>query len=264
MAGLVLAAGAGTRLAPLTRLRPKALCPVGNVALLDHALDAIRPHVDSVAVNVHHGAERITAHLRRRDRRRSGTGSVHVAVEHEEALGTAGAVAGVAGWLSGRAVLLANADAWHRADLSVLLEGWSGDSVRVLSATPGPFGPQSTVVASLLPASRVTALAELLTEGTRIRPAGLWEACWAHEVAAGRLETVHTDAPFVDCGTPADYLAANLWWARLEGRGDSVVAPTAVVEGTVTESVVWDGARVAPEEHLRRAIRADGLTVLVR
>src|SRR5437660_59073 len=37
LAGIVLAAGAGTRLAPLTRLRPKALCPVGNVPLVDLA-----------------------------------------------------------------------------------------------------------------------------------------------------------------------------------------------------------------------------------
>ena len=40
--GVVLAAGRGTRLRPLTRLRPKALCPVGNVPLVDLALDRVR------------------------------------------------------------------------------------------------------------------------------------------------------------------------------------------------------------------------------
>ena len=38
LCAVVLAAGEGRRLRPLTELLPKALCPVGNVALLDHAL----------------------------------------------------------------------------------------------------------------------------------------------------------------------------------------------------------------------------------
>ena len=41
LAAVVLAAGAGTRLRPLTRLRPKALCPVGDRPLVDHALDRV-------------------------------------------------------------------------------------------------------------------------------------------------------------------------------------------------------------------------------
>ncbi len=43
LAGVVLAAGAGTRLRPLTALRPKALCPVGTVPLLDLALARLAP-----------------------------------------------------------------------------------------------------------------------------------------------------------------------------------------------------------------------------
>ena len=38
---VVLAAGEGRRLRPLTESRPKALCPVGNVPLLDRALAAV-------------------------------------------------------------------------------------------------------------------------------------------------------------------------------------------------------------------------------
>ncbi|MDP9006189.1 MAG: sugar phosphate nucleotidyltransferase, partial [Actinomycetota bacterium] len=39
LAALVLAAGKGERLRPLTLIRPKALCPVANVALVDLAID---------------------------------------------------------------------------------------------------------------------------------------------------------------------------------------------------------------------------------
>ena len=67
VAALVLAAGAGTRLAPLTRLRPKPLCPVGGVALVDHALARAAALVgddpSGLAVNAHAHAEQIVEHV---------------------------------------------------------------------------------------------------------------------------------------------------------------------------------------------------------
>ena len=66
LAALVLAAGAGTRLRPLTLLRPKPLCPVVDTTLLDLALDRVAPHVPpgAVAVNAHHLADQIVASRR--------------------------------------------------------------------------------------------------------------------------------------------------------------------------------------------------------
>src|SRR3546814_7155381 len=81
LAGVVLAAGAGTRLRPLTLLRPKVLCPVGNVPLIDLALARLGS-VGSVAVNVHHGRAMLDAHL---------DPGVHRSYE-ESLLGTAGAL----------------------------------------------------------------------------------------------------------------------------------------------------------------------------
>jgi NDP-sugar pyrophosphorylase family protein len=68
--------------------------------------------------------------------------------------------------------------------------------------------------------------------------------------------------PFVDCGTPADYLRANL----LASGGRSVIDERAEVGtgATVVRSVVWDRSSVAPGERLVDAVRAEDVTVLVR
>ena len=134
-AAVVLAAGAGTRLRPLTDILPKALCPVGNVALVDLAIDRVRPLTGRIAVNVHHKRALLEAHL---------DGRVHVSVEEPEALGTAGAVGKLRDWIDGRPAVVVNADAWHRFDLTSLVEGWDGERVRLLVVEDrdrGDFGP---------------------------------------------------------------------------------------------------------------------------
>jgi len=259
----VLAAGAGRRLAPLSRLRPKALCPVGSVALVDHALARLASVTPTLSVNVHHGRASVEAHF-------AGAPGIHLSVEEPEALGTAGALGALRPWIDGRAVLVTNADAWLAAagregddgqtepvDLRPLLDGWDGERMRLLTvADPrrGDFGPARYCGAALLPWAEVRDLAAT--------PAGLYEARWGRAWAEGRLELIDHDGAFVDCGTPADYLAANL---QASG-GSSVVGPGAVVGAgaTVERSVVWPGAVVWPGERLVDAIRAEDLTVLVR
>jgi mannose-1-phosphate guanylyltransferase/MurNAc alpha-1-phosphate uridylyltransferase len=262
LAAVVLAAGAGERLRPLTHLRPKPLCPVANTALLDGALARVGAVVPagSVAVNAHHHADQLRAHLADRP-------DVHLSVEPDRARGTAGALGLLRDWLDGRAVVVVNGDSWSGGSLAGLVADWDGERVRVLVHGDEPFGPRSPVVASLLPWSAVAPLGA--------EPSGLYEVCWRPAQVAGRLESVGDPAPFVDCGTPASYLLAN----RLAGpvtapdavvaAGATVVESTigsgAVVEGDVRSSVVWPGAHVRPGERLDRAVRtAEGVTVLVR
>jgi hypothetical protein len=245
LAGVVLAAGAGVRLRPLSRLRPKALCPVGNVALLDLALARVDPAVGEVAVNVHHGRAAMEAHLAER--------SVHRSIEEQRALGTAGALGQLRTWLDGRAALVVNADAWCPGSLVPFAAGWDGERVRLLIVGASSLTPTSRVAAVLMPWSEV---AGLLPE-----PTGLYERSWARAQAEGRLDVVRSDAPFVDCGTPAQYLAANLAAAD----GASVVGDGAVVAGEIDRCVLWPGTVVEPSESLSRAIRASAdTTVLVR
>ena len=76
---LVLAAGLGTRMRPLTNDRPKALVEVGGRALIDHVLDRLADAgVETAVVNVHAFADRLEGHLA--DRR-----TPHVVISDERA-----------------------------------------------------------------------------------------------------------------------------------------------------------------------------------
>jgi NDP-sugar pyrophosphorylase family protein len=259
VAGVVLAAGAGSRLAPLSGLLPKPLCPVANRALLDLAVERVRSVTGEVAVNVHHAAEAILAHL---DGTAGPTAEVHLSHEREEALGTAGALAALRDWLDGRSVVVVNADTWAPGSLGDALETWDGQRPRVLVHGSDRFGPRSAIAGCLLPWSVVEAL---LPE-----PSGLYEVVWRRAAAEGRLDVVRHDGPFVDCGTPADYLRANLEAA--EAAGGSVIDPSAELDGPVAgrcvvgagarvagpieDSVVWPGVRLPADRTLRRSVAA--------
>jgi len=64
---MVLAAGLGTRMRPLTDSLPKALVPVAGRPLLDRVLDKLaEAGVERAVVNVHHFADQVEAHLKDR------------------------------------------------------------------------------------------------------------------------------------------------------------------------------------------------------
>jgi N-acetyl-alpha-D-muramate 1-phosphate uridylyltransferase len=264
---VVLAAGLGTRLVPLTTICPKALVPVGNVPLLDLGLERLAAAGFSgkakVAVNAHHHAGMIVEHVGER---------AHLSIEEGEPLGSAGALGRLRGWIDGRAVLVLNADAYvsaPRGDLLRLLAGWHGERVRMLGRRQDdgypPFGGLSFAGASLIPAADAALLKDEYSHLVR--------TTWRPAQRAGRLDALELDGTYIDCGTPADYLAANLFAAC----GSNLIDPSAVVQGQVDEcvvgaralvcgqvsrSVLWAEAEVGKEETLSGVIRtASGLTM---
>jgi NDP-sugar pyrophosphorylase family protein len=265
IAAVVLAAGEGTRLRPLTAIRPKALCPVGNVPMLDRALDLLAEvgisGPDQVAVNAHWLADQIVEHV---------AGRAHLSVERE-LLGSAGSIGRLRDWIGERPVLVLNADAYFSGDVQLkeLIDGWSGDRLRMLGqhhvGGPGEFGAFDFAGMSLLPAKTAAALPP--------ERGDLVAAAWRPAEAAGRLDVISLHGLYLDCGTPTSYLHANL----LEVE-DTLIAPDAVVtgdvrrsvigmgariHGDVRDSVIWPGSVVAAGEKLNRCIRAGDLTVPV-
>jgi N-acetyl-alpha-D-muramate 1-phosphate uridylyltransferase len=190
LAGVVLAAGRGERLRPLTDATPKPLLLVGGKPLLDFALDRIAQVLpitpEMVAVNAHWLADQVADHVADR---------VHVSLEERDALGTAGAIGALKLWLADRDVLITNGDIWFDADIDVkgFVRDWDGTRPRLLVVDdrdrPDFDGRWRFAGLSLLPGVTAARLAAM--------PSGLYEVIWNEQP----VELVPTSAGYIDCGT---------------------------------------------------------------
>ncbi len=103
---MILAAGYGTRLRPLSDVRPKPLCPVWGEPLLDRWIrQAVREGFRGVVINAHHMHRKLVEHIRGR----KWTIPVHVIVE-KEILGTGGGVRNALEFLGDEPFVVVNAD----------------------------------------------------------------------------------------------------------------------------------------------------------
>src|SRR3954471_24905266 len=105
-AAMVLAAGLGERMRPLTNQMPKPLVPVAGKPLLDHVLDRLAAAgVERAVVNVHYLADMIEAHLRRRTRP-----AITISDERDVLLDTGGGVVKALGALGPEPFFHLNSD----------------------------------------------------------------------------------------------------------------------------------------------------------
>src|SRR6516162_2341986 len=103
---MVLAAGLGQRMRPLTDRVPKPLINVRGRPLIDHVLDRLAAvGVEAAVVNVHHFADQIEQHLKPRR-----APKIVISDERESALGTGGGVVKALPLLGGAPFFLVNSD----------------------------------------------------------------------------------------------------------------------------------------------------------
>ena len=119
---MVLAAGLGTRLRPLTNSRPKALVEVGGRTLLEITLSRLKSFgVRDVIVNVHHFPDMIVEYLKAKE-----NFGVHIEISREEVLLDTGGGLKKAGWFfqnnSAEPFILHNVDVITDIDLHRMLE----------------------------------------------------------------------------------------------------------------------------------------------
>jgi NDP-sugar pyrophosphorylase family protein len=292
MKAVLLAAGLGTRLRPLTNALPKPMLPVLNRPLIGWIVeDAIAAGVREFIVNLHYLPEAIERYL-------PGTfpNATFTFSYEPEILGTGGAIRKVRALLEDEDdFFLANGDTIQHPPFAELRAARSTtDALAALTLRHPPEGDKYTAVywkaavegEGKSQSGAITGFGSgtgeaLMFSGSHCisrraldllpdRPfSGIVEDVYrrTREPLAG----VVTDDPFwFDIGTPQRYLGATQ--AMLEGRSE--VAPTSRVRGNVTQSVigarsavdgtlngtiVWDDCRIAGGVRLDRCIVAHGV-----
>ncbi|MGE4650406.1 MAG: NDP-sugar synthase [Myxococcota bacterium] len=280
MRAMIVGAGLGTRLQPLTALRPKPALPVGGVPLVAYTLAWLHAHgVREVVINVHHLPEILEATARRH----CPPGMELRFSREQTLLGTGGGIARVADFLrESDPCLVIGGDMLMDADLSALvaLHRERGDALTMLLREEPRMRDFGSIGVDA--AGRIRRIATRLDLGEETR-AGLYT--WVNVVSSrafdsmpGRDRFNHLDdwiAPLLvagardirgeldlpcrwePVGTLPEYLQANLAPPELSylAHLHPADAPRAAREGGV---VLGAGAHLAPEANLERAVVWDG------
>jgi NDP-sugar pyrophosphorylase family protein len=291
---MVLAAGLGTRLRPLTNHRPKPLVPIANEALIEHHLRQLKQlGVQEVMINVHHLPD-VMQHILG-DGERLGL-KLHYSLELPEILGTGGGLAKVCDFFKDEdAFLFINGDILHDISLENAIKAHKASgAVATLLTRPHPndgktgyIGVRDNDVRRVPDMPDDESLEKMMFTGLHVLSPTIFEyleqgtfGCVLRTGYRAMIEQglpVHShfvsDAFWCDIGTPASYLEAN--WALLRQRGlhqlieksavwgeESKAGEKVIVGASATigagselfETVVWPNSTVPPHTRLERAI----------
>lgn len=132
---IVLAAGLGTRMRPLTLTTPKPLVEIAGRCLLDRTLDALQESgVEHVVVNVHHLADKIENHLKSRK-----NPQITISDERSKLLDSAGGVVKALPYLGPKPFYILNADTFWidhgRPNLKLMAAAFDPEKMDMLLLT---------------------------------------------------------------------------------------------------------------------------------
>jgi mannose-1-phosphate guanylyltransferase len=258
---MILAAGVGSRLAPLTDWRPKALVPVGDRPMLAHlALQLRAARVDRIVVNAHHHASELLTFVRNMQ---TELGEIGVS-EERDLLGTAGGVNHARVLLGAGATLIWNGDIVADLDIAALAHSHDVQhaeatlAVTIAEKNAGNVGTDANGNIVRL-RKETTAAGEIhggFFLGVHVIGEALREACPAVGCLiadvylpalrrGARLRTFAFGGEFSDIGSPATYLEANLAWLASK-KLDSWRASDAAVARDIDlrKSIIGAGAQL--------------------
>ena len=268
---LILAAGLGTRLRPLTNEVPKPLVPVVDASILELQVGKARAIGDvCLHANAHYLYEQVVAEGAR-------LGFEKVWVEQPEILGTAGPLKRIynEGYRGG--LLIMNGDAYCQFDLREFVRNAraSGADVALLAVdfpkvntfrvgpdgrlagVSGRFGSEEGLPATFSGVSWYSdeALSRIRDGEFDIRE------FWKQEIAAGRapfVDMTQLNATWIDMGSPEGLMdACDARLEELGRKGESVILPGAnvPVSAKIKHSVLFAGAVVQENETVEDEIR---------
>jgi MurNAc alpha-1-phosphate uridylyltransferase len=200
---MVLAAGLGTRMRPVTDGMPKPLVPVAGKPLLDHVLDKLADAgVGDAVVNVHYFAEQIEQHLASRRAPR-----ITISDERRELLNTGGGVRAALRFLGTAPFFLLNSD-------TLWIDGVEGNLGRLAHA----FDP-ARMDALLLLAPTATSVGYVGRGDFAMDPAGLLRRRREREVVPFVYAGAAVLAPRMFVDAPDGPFSLNLLFDRAIAAG---------------------------------------------
>jgi N-acetyl-alpha-D-muramate 1-phosphate uridylyltransferase len=130
---MIMAAGKGTRMMPLTADRPKPLVAVAGTALLDHVLDHLRDAgIGKIVINAHYRASQVEDHMAEH----AADFEVAISDERDLLLDTGGGLVRALPLIPDDPFICVNADNWWTNDgenaFRRLMSAWDDDSMDVL------------------------------------------------------------------------------------------------------------------------------------
>jgi MurNAc alpha-1-phosphate uridylyltransferase len=217
---MVLAAGFGTRMRPLTDTRPKPLVEVAGKALLDHMLDRLADAgVETAVINVHYLAEQIERHVASRAKPR-----VIISDERGSILGTGGGVVKALPQLGASPFFHVNSDSiWiegiapNLTRLATTFDPAKMDTLLLLAPTAGSIGYAGRGDFMMAPDGALTPreerdVAPFVFAGAAILAPAMFKnapqgefsltTLFDRAAAAGRLHGLRLDGQWMHVGTP--------------------------------------------------------------
>jgi NDP-sugar pyrophosphorylase family protein len=211
MKAMIMAAGLGTRLRPLTDFLPKPMMPVANRPVLHHLLNLLRRHeIREVGINLHSAPDMIQRYF--------GDGSaldMEIQWSFEpELLGTAGGTKKLEHFWEGETILVTSGDGLHDIDVTALLgHHQRSDALATLAVKPVP-DPSSYGVLILDRDTRVRGFQE---KPNRDEARSDLANCGVYVIEPELLDRIPADT-FYDFGTQV--------WPSLVAAGEPVYAYT--------------------------------------
>ena len=219
MKAMILAAGLGTRLQPLTLCQPKPLIKVAGDMLIAHHLRALAAaHIKDIVINVYYLAEKIQNVL--------GDGSAYgVNIQYsveERLLGTGGGIYNALEYLGPEPFILLSADIWHHYPLQQLPHTLKGLAHLVMVDNP-PFHPKGDYhlkegMLNLEQEPRlnyggIAIIDPFLFNGTNLKTAELGPLL-VKAIRAGQVSGEHYTGCWFNIGTQAELAAADAYYQQ--------------------------------------------------
>ena len=214
--GVILAAGLGSRLAPLTQKTPKPLLPFGPFKLIDYAYKKLlKAGIEEIAINTHHLSDQLIKWARPKG----------IQVFHEkQILGTLGAFLPMKNWRKNSDLVVLNSDIYHPTPLKDLLSVYDLQGPDILMSTRSPKietattlwvskGKLQKIGGDAIGEQHSFACMQVISHKMlELIPKGFQELknIYNQWLATGHdIQVLPTTGPWADLGTPHEYYQSH-------------------------------------------------------